>query len=309
MGRKVRFITIGIAIAILGTGALVVFQRIAMPKTKTNILTTSTVPFSTTKDITYCSPENIPQKFDLYKPSNRSEQLVPLVIHIHGGSWNSGQKSSVDVIDYLENLATNGFAVASINYRLAPTYSFPTQLQDIKCAVRYFRSNANTYGLDANRIAVIGESAGGHLAALLATTADDRSFETAEYTGVSEQVKAVVDLFGPANLTSFQTYSPIIKNGIQTLLGTYPSDRASPTYYVRSNSPPFMIIHGEDDAIVPISQSKELISELQKANVYNQFISVKYAGHGLIATGSKPIEPSIETINSEIIMFLKRYLN
>lgn len=262
--------------------------------------------FEVQKNITYCQPDGQPQLLDLYQPNSAGKH--PLVVHIHGGSWTSGQKNADDMAEYLGRLATAGFAVASINYRLAPAKTYPAQLQDAKCAVRFLRTKATDFNLTTDKIGVIGESAGGHLAALLATTPGLPQYETSEYPKASDAVSAVADLFGPSDLASYATPDSQLGMALKSFLGTSSAASASPTSYVTENSPPFLLVHGDSDVIVPMSQSEELYNLLRSKNVSASLITVTNAGHGLELVKGDAIHPSIDEIQTSVQSFFKAYL-
>jgi acetyl esterase/lipase len=156
--------------------------------------------------------------------------------------------------DGVSRIAKAGFLVVSVNYRLAPEYEFPAMIEDVKCAVRSLRAHADLYNLDPNRIGVFGSSAGGHLVSMLGTTDESAGFDVGEYLKYSSRAQAVVDMFGPADLTAE------LANGSDTVNSAFDNfDRAlaSPVTYVTSDDPPFLILHGEKDALVPIAQSEE----------------------------------------------------
>jgi len=134
------------------------------------------------------------QKLDLYLP--KAEKKLPLIIWIHGGAWLAGSKTDGVPLNYL----AEGYAVASINYRLSQHAIFPAQIEDCKAAVRYLRANAQKYNLDPNCFGAWGPSAGGHLVALLGTAGDVNEFDTGKNLAVSSRVQAVVDYFGPTDL-------------------------------------------------------------------------------------------------------------
>jgi acetyl esterase/lipase len=155
------------------------------------------------RDLPYVTNGHQRQKLDLYIP--KSEEKLPLIIRIHGGAWLAGSKESEGPGDFVRN----GYAVASINYRLSQHAIFPAQIEDCKSAVRYLRANAQKYNLDPNRFAVWGASAGGHLAALLGTTGDVNEdvneFDVGENLNVSSRVQAVglfwSDRFSPDGIS------------------------------------------------------------------------------------------------------------
>jgi acetyl esterase/lipase len=260
-----------------------------------------TTSYKTLPDITYCSPNGSAQLLDLYIPDKKSSH--PLVIHVHGGSWTSGKKSSVDMLPYIETLAKAGIAVASINYRLAPNATFPSQIQDTACAIRFIRSKAADYNIDSDRIGIMGESAGGHLASLAGVSSDIESFKTSEYSDVSSKVSAVLSIFGPANLTSYSALNPVYANGVKTMLGASSTESASPTSYIDKTDPPFLLIHGDQDAIVPLSQSQELFSTLQNSKIASELVVVKNAGHGFTIETGDQIISSITVLKQKALDF------
>jgi acetyl esterase/lipase len=245
------------------------------------------------RDIVYASPGNVPQKLDLYLPAT-SSQTPPLVIWIHGGGWETGNKERPLALPLLKL----GFAVASIDYRLSEVAKWPAQIEDCKAAVRWLRANASKYGYAGNRIGVMGASAGGHLAALLGTTANDPKLEGDEGNpGVSSAVQAVVDYFGPTDFLSLAdqvtgTQRANLDNPVTHLFGTplwnnglvaaelQVAKDASPVYHVTAQACPFFILHGDRDPIVPLQQSVELNDALKKAGIESTLVIVKGGGHG-----------------------------
>ena len=197
-------------------------------------------------DVIYCNIDGLYLKMDIYYPHVASG-LVPAILYLHGGGWYMGDKA--DILGFNE-LATRGYLVASINYRLAPQSTFPAQIEDVKCAVRYLRSNATRLGLDTDHIGVLGYSAGAHLAALLGVTDSTAGFDgSSGWSKQSSRVQAVVDIAGPSDLTIFNT-DAIHEEWIENLMGKSKCNQdalklASPISYVSNNSAPFLIIHGD----------------------------------------------------------------
>jgi acetyl esterase/lipase len=192
----------------------------------------------------------------------------------------------------LEYLA-QGFAVASINYRLSQHAIFPAQIEDCKAAIRWLRAHAGEYRLDPKRFASWGSSAGGHLAAMLGTTGDTKEFDVGGNLDQSSRVQAVVDYFGPTDflqmdahrLPNGQLHDPADSPESQLVGGPIQGNkektaRANPITYITSNTPPFLICHGDVDPLVPHHQSQLLEAALKKAGVFVTFYSVKGAGHG-----------------------------
>jgi acetyl esterase/lipase len=184
-------------------------------------------------------------------------------------------------------LLRNGYAVASVEYRLSGEAVFPAQIHDIKAAVRWLRAHAQEYNLDPKRFGAWGGSAGGHLVALLGTTSDVTALEGAEGNNdTSSSVQAVCDFYGPSNLiTADQNKQG--DRAVRQLLGFSPSTNqsaamdASPIKYVSSKSPPFLLVHGDSDQLVPVEQSKDLYKSLLSAGVQAKLIVVPGGEHGL----------------------------
>jgi len=231
-------------------------------------------------DVVYASPDGHKQLLDLYLPAS-AKSPVPLILFIHGGGWEAGDKNCFPE----GNPISRGYAVASIDYRLSQVAKFPAQIEDCKAAVRWIRANASKYNIDPNRIVAWGYSAGGHLAALLGTSGGIKRLEgtNPENSEVSSGVQAVVDCCGP---TDFTTMGDFIPDVVERLLGGSVSKKrglaveASPVTYVTKDDPPFLIIHGKLDDLVPWQQSQELHDKLVKAGVESELHLLPNAGHG-----------------------------
>ena len=262
------------------------------------------------RDVVYSCCQGVPEKMDIYYPRPTGSPF-PVVLYIHGGGWYSGDKSSGTGQQDIPELVARGYLVASVDYRLAPRYIFPAQIEDLKCAVRFLRANAATYDLDPAHIGVFGDSAGGHLAALLGVTDGTYAFDSADGSiEQSSRVQAVVDMFGPADLT--QTFEEDRSLLIEHVFNTSDPEseiikQASPLTYVSKDDPPFLIIHGDKDDQVLLEQSQELYQKLVSTDVPATLVEVKNAGHGLVPVGG-PISPTRTEITSLIGDFFDRYL-
>jgi arylsulfatase A-like enzyme/pimeloyl-ACP methyl ester carboxylesterase len=254
---------------------------------------------------TYSAPKTGALLLDLYLPEIAPEKPMPVVMWIHGGGWRSGAKENAPLIW----LAKEGYAVASINYRLLHVAQWPAQIDDCRAAVRWLRAHAQEYHLDPERIAVSGGSAGGHLAALMGTApvpTDEK---------VSSQVKAVIDMYGHSDLLTTPTNLPgpgktdddLAKSNGARLLGGIVRDlperakEASALHQVSKGDAPFLIIHGSKDTMVPLDQSQRLNAALQAAGVYSHLHIIEGAGH----YGKEFNAPEIQEI---IRLFLKERL-
>jgi len=236
-------------------------------------------------NIAYVTNAGEHQRLDLYLPATGTN--LPLIVWIHGGGWMEGSKERPPGLKFL----THGFALASVNYRLSLDAIFPAQLIDCKSAIRWLRAHAAENGIDPNRIGVWGASAGGHLVALLGTTGDVKEFDQGENLNVSSRVQAVCDWFGPTDLTKIMKTPEDVKNDgpdspTSRLLGgpiaqnIEKAQRANPIRYITKDDPPFLIMHGDSDPLVPLEQSQLLKDALQKAGVIVTLEVVPGGGHG-----------------------------
>jgi acetyl esterase/lipase len=263
------------------------------------------LPGTVERDITYCTNGGQDLKMDLYRPEKPNGAAV---LFIHGGGWTSGSKDGGTGSEMWPDLLGRGYLVASIDYRLAPAHTFPAQMEDVTCAVLYLKRHAAGLGIDPDRIGAYGGSAGGHLASLLGTTGG-HGYEGG-ITSLTAEVAAVVDLFGPADLTvDFDGASARI---ISTVFGATDRDskvlvQASPVHNVSADDPPFLIIHGELDGLVPIAQSRALYEALVAAGLEAEFVPVKNANHGFVPSGG-PISPTRLEITRMVADFFDEHL-
>ncbi len=263
-------------------------------------------------DIVYGVADGIQLKLDIAKPSLCKAQRAPLAVFVHGGGWKSGDKGGAFSRSDAKMLFQLGFAVASINYRLSPQFHFPTHINDCKFAIRFLRKNAEQFGIDPNRIAIWGSYAGGHLVLLMGAADSDDGLEGPGLENVSSKVVAVVDHFGPADLTkATQAGHPAVTE----FLGCDPyfcldiAIKASPVSYVTPDDPPILLIHGDKDKVVAYNQSEIMAEKLRLAGNSCALIKVKNAGHGF--TPDPPdsqIIPSKNYIDFLTISHLARYL-
>ncbi|MCA9270485.1 MAG: serine hydrolase [Planctomycetales bacterium] len=237
------------------------------------------------KDIEFASVDGHSLKLDLYLPE---ENGAPLVVWIHGGGWRSGSKERC----FVSWLTEHGYAVASVSYRLTDKAAFPAQLHDCKGAIRWLRANADKYGYRADKVAVAGSSAGGHLAALVGTTGDEKELEGSVGGNLdqSSRVSAVADYFGPTEFllrTKNQPQKTVAKGSPVNLLLGGPADervelarQASPVFHVTSDDPPLLIFHGAKDNTVYIGQSHRMVDAYTKAKLPVTLHVLEDASHG-----------------------------
>jgi acetyl esterase/lipase len=244
---------------------------------------------------------------DIYYP-NQMTGPAPVILYIHGGGWHEGDKRQIEPI-ISDALRAAGFMVISLNYRLGPEYPFPAQIQDLKCAVRHLRAEANRYGLDPDAIGALGTSAGGHLAALLGLTDAPSAWDVGSNPGQSSKVAAVATFYMPADLT--MTYPGIELATREGAFGPNPSaefmKEASSIGYVTPDDAPFLFIHGIPDAHVPPEQSQILHELLVAAGVPSEVVLVQGGTHAFLAA-EHPVQPSREELAALVVEFFNAHL-
>jgi acetyl esterase/lipase len=238
------------------------------------------------KDVPYLSPDRA-EKADLYLPADAGKKR-PAVVIIHGGGWTGGDKGAKREINIGTTLARNGYVGMSINYVLAakgkPTW--PQNLHDCKTAVRWLRKNADRYGIDADNVGVIGGSAGGHLAAMVALTGPKDGLDPAgPYGEFPCSVRCAVDLYGPGELAEWKDEAKRVKSSSETMLGKTQAEApelyklASPTSHADKADPPVLILHGTADTTVDVKQSELLAAALKAGGVEHELVIVEGAPH------------------------------
>ena len=216
------------------------------------------------------------QQIDLYIPTDREGE--PLVVYIHGGGWEHGDKMGDSINPNNLQWLWQGYAMASINYRLAPGARWPAQIQDCKAAIRWLKAHAPEYGYDPQRIGVVGESAGGHLAAMLATTTGVKTFDVGQNLDFTSDITCAVNLFGPTDLTRLPW-------AVARLLGAAGEQNpdlvrgASPTFYAQKDAAPMLLVHGTGDKLVPYDQAEALADAMDRCGAPYHFHTVIGGGH------------------------------
>ena len=244
------------------------------------------------RNLAYAETDNPRQTLDLFLPRVHSTNPLPLIVFIHGGGWRKGSKESGSS-RLVPFVASGDYIGASINYRLTNEAQWPAQIHDCKAAIRWLRGNAGALGIDADKIAVWGSSAGGHLVSMMGTSGDVKLLEgtLGRHLDQSSRVSAVVNFFGPENfITMVQQESSIDRTSRDypeaLLLGGRVQDQpevakyASPVTWITDDDPPFLTAHGTRDPLVPYAQATELDRGLEAAGVFSILITMKDAGHG-----------------------------
>jgi acetyl esterase/lipase len=216
-------------------------------------------------------------ELDFYRPVKTDDGPSAAVVVIHGGAWVSGKRQ--DMEDLCRAIAAQGVAAASVSYRLAPKHRWPAMLEDAQAAVRFLRANAARLAIDPARMGAAGGSAGGHLALLL-------GFTDAPEDGVSSRVQAVLNIFGPTDLS--RDFDPVVADQVSWMvIGKKYADandeirRFSPVNHVDKHSAPVFTVHGTDDKLVPVQQAKRLEEAMSRAGVHCETVLVDGMGHAV----------------------------
>lgn len=258
------------------------------------------------RDVPYSRVGGVTLTMDLYFP-HTPKLPQPAVIYIHGGAWALGSKDTGPGLIVLSELVKNGYIVAAVQFRLAPKFPFPAQLIDIKSAVKFLRENASLYGIDPSRIGAFGTSSGGHLASLAGLTGDSPSFRGTEYVGVSDRLAAVANLYGPIDLE--EIFPGIEKELALSIFGRGEDSLkfASPIHYIDENAPPFLIVQGDKDVLIPPNQLEKFCEALSAKNNQVRLLVVKNAGHGLVPEGGT-LSPSLTEVAAAVVAFFDEQL-
>ena len=235
------------------------------------------------KDVEYKNVNGKSLQMDFYRPKNVSDSL-PLLLFIHGGGWRSGKRS--DYLVYLTSFAEKGYMTATISYRLLRDSIYPAAVEDVTDAVEWLFENGENYGYDPDRIALIGGSAGAHLAMLAGYGWKDSRIEIGNTNGAAygHRIKAIVNIYGPADLTTEYAQTQRLVTGF---IGHAYSEKpelyreASPVSYLNSSCPPTLILHGTSDTLVPVSQSDTLKSRLDALGVPCEYFRVPLWPHSM----------------------------
>ncbi len=266
------------------------------------------------RNLVYAQVGDRALRLDVYRPEGPVQGVRrPLLVWIHGGGWRKGSHGGTPAAGLAAPEA--GYVVASIEYRLTDEAIFPAQIEDCRAAIRWLRASAERFGIDPERVGVWGSSAGGHLAALVGTAGNEALWDVGDHLDQTSRVQAACDFFGPADLdalseTSAQTSAT---STLGLFLGGALSEKrdlaraASPITYVDRNDPPFLIVHGTDDRVVPVEQSDRLVAKLKKAGVPVSYLRVEGLAHGLKGTPGKG-QPTVADIYRKVHAFFDRQL-
>lgn len=262
-------------------------------------------------DLVYAVAGDRELRIKIALPEPAPGDPVPVLVYIHGGGWQSGSYDDCRWTEFVKN----GYASASIQYRFSQEAIFPAQIHDCKAAIRFLKANAKAYGLDASRVGVWGGSAGGHLAALLGTSADIPELEgDLGNPEQSTRVQAVCSFYGPTKFLpedgEAEPVTQVPEVATQFFGGTREEKPelhrlASPFAHISADDPPFLLVHGDADDLVPLGQSEMLCDALRRAGVEAELITVKNGNHGFHLPDQ---EPGNEEIMAQVLAFFDRHL-
>lgn len=251
---------------------------------------------------------NVAMKMDILQP--KSEKKLPAIVYVTGGGFINANKDNG--LQLRMHLAEAGYVVSSIEYRVAPTARFPEPLEDVKASIRYLKAHADKFGIDPDRVGIVGGSAGGYLTAMAGTTSGTKTFDKGENLNVDSSVKAAVDLYGLSDLTRigddydenvqkmhksagatealWVNGSPVFggKDG-GILADRDAAEKANPIHYITKKSAPMLLMHGTADTVVSPSQTDLLFQALQKEGIPSKRYLVEGAAHGGIYWNQKEV--------------------
>lgn len=266
------------------------------------------------KDLVYAAVAGRDLLLDVYAPEPKPADPLPVVVWIHGGGWRNGSKNNPRAA---MTMLTRGYAVVSVGYRLSGESIFPAAIADCKAAVRWVRANAKRYGVDPNRLAVWGSSAGGHLAALLGTSDQSNEWDRLHpvHADYSSKPNLVVNWYGPTDFLRMNDFEGRIDHDapdspeslfIGRPIQQYPeaSQRANPIRYVTADDPPMLLMHGEKDQSVPYNQSELLHVALEHAGVSSRLYMVRGGDHGF----RDAVDDSRDDLTDMVADFLDEHL-
>jgi len=261
------------------------------------------------RDLVYGKGAGEDLKLNLSRPADATGAL-PCIVFIHGGGWTAGNKEGHTSQTW--DVAKKGYVGATVGYRFAPKHRFPAQIEDVKCAIRFLRANAEKYGIDKDRIGAVGFSAGAHLSMLLGVMDKEDGLEgEGGSPGESSKVNVVVSWFGPTDLTT-SDWPDASRKLVEQFIGASKDDpkaekfegfkKASPVTYVNKGDAPTLLIQGTKDRLVPYAQANLMIDALTKAGVPGRLDMIVGADHGW---GGVELQRTVDETYSFFDQYLK----
>lgn len=251
--------------------------------------------FSVRRNITYSGQGEDAVQLDLFKPDRHG--LRPGVVLIHGGGWYDGKRTDMENI--ARRLASRGFVVANISYRLAPKFRYPAAVVDTCAAISWLKKSASNYQVDPQKIATFGYSAGGHLALLTAYAPNQAKFRPPGTTTADCSVNAAVGGAAPTDLSRFDENTSMTRFfGVDPIAGKEPYAEASPWRYVNKDSPPTFLYHGRSDWTVPVEQSHALTAKLKELSVPYHYLELRFGHFYNFFQDRPPVQDAIQFLRA-----------
>ncbi|WP_445738238.1 alpha/beta hydrolase fold domain-containing protein [Mariniflexile sp.] len=246
-------------------------------------------------DVIYTQVNGWNGRMDLYT-NPKATTPTPIVINIHGGGWNHGEKESQSGFG---SFFKNGYAVANVEYRLVDVAPAPAAIEDVRCALIYLYKHHKELNIDTRKIVIMGGSSGGHLALMAGLLGNDKRFDSHCPFDGNIKVAAIIDKYGVSNLVPLGNWK-----SAKNWLGVHYNNKdfiksVSPVFYVSETSPPTFIVHGDADPTVPYSQSEELYKKLKEFHVKTEFLTIPNGKHGKFTTEEN------ELLSEKMWSFLK----
>lgn len=249
------------------------------------------------QDVIYGHKDGMALIYHVLTPEEQNGAAVLLML---SGGWYSPNVSGEALANFTSFLTDEGFTLIAVNHGSSPRYQVPDAVSDVRRAVRHIRANADEYGIDANRIGVYGASAGGHLSLMLGLASDEGDAEDADpINQVSNRVNAVVAYFPPVDLKDWvnsESDYPALRFEVEL------ASANSPIEFVTEDDPPVLLIHGDQDDVVPVEHSQRMYAALQEAGVTTEYIEIEGAGHSFATPEDS------ERVNKATVDFFKQHL-
>jgi acetyl esterase/lipase len=264
----------------------------------------------TQRDLTYATVAGQELKLDVYRPASLADSAgAPAVVVVHGGSWRTGDKGDVPAFSAM--LAGRGYAVFDVAYRLAPDARFPAAVSDVKCAIGYIKANAASFGIDPDRLVLLGRSAGAQIALVTAYAPDAAELPPSCPAG-DTSVRGVIGYYAPTLMDYYKVIKPELSPGaLDDYLGGPPENFAEvyrlsrPASWLGPNTPPTLLLHGSRDQFVRPADSAAIADELDRLGRPYAFVELPWANHGfdfnLDGTNNQLAQPYVDRFLNEVL--------
>lgn len=258
-------------------------------------------------DIVYKNTNSIPLTLDIYSPTKKVYKASPVILYVHGGSWAYGDKAIPEALTpVLDTFRNNGYTIISTSYELMrDKESFSKQVSDIKDTIRWIYKNNDTYNMDPNEIGILGTSSGAHLSLMAAYSKPDEFIDDPELADYPSDVKYLIDLFGPTDLSLLNTND--LNYDLSNIFSSISNkeeliDKFNPVNYVNSKIPDTLIIHSKADTMVPYTSSEKLYEKCKDVKASAKLITLDKSAHDLSSISKEDI---IE-VSKGLLLFIVR---